>query len=133
MDYSFSFSLFIAPIFDLILALVWFMFLDVIMTNLDENGSNLLSLTHIVHSYFILLSGETLSFDRNEDFRSSFKKDPKNGRKQGGASHGRAPCSTIVLQWAGPCTARRTAVHLPRPVRLRDFRLFNYTNCKRFD
>ena len=131
MDYSFSFSLFIAPIFDLILALIWFIFLDVFMTNLDENGSNLLSLTHIVLiTYFVLLSGETLSFDRKEDFRSSFKKDwksnkdPKNGRIQGGASHG---------QWAGPCTARRTVMHLPRPARLRDFRLFNYTNCRRFD
>jgi len=46
-----------------------------------------------------------MGFDRNEDFRSSFKEDkksneaPKRCRKQGKAAHGRAPGNMAVLQW----------------------------------
>jgi len=73
-----------APIFDLILALIWFMFLNNFMSNLDQNGSNLLPLTHIVLiTYFVLLSGENpVGFDRKEYFWTSFKKDRKSNKAQ---------------------------------------------------
>jgi len=54
-----------------------------------------------------------VSFDRNEGIRSSFKEDRKSNeasktcRKQGKATHDRAPGSTAVPQQQWP----RTAVH----------------------
>jgi len=57
-----------------------------------------------------------VNFDRKEDFRSSFKEDrksneaPKKCRKQGEASHGRAPGCTAVLQRPGLHTTGRIAV-----------------------
>ena len=57
-----------------------------------------------------------MGFDRKEDFRSSFKEDWKSNeamkkrRKQGEASHGRAPGCTAVLQHPGLRTAGCTAV-----------------------
>ena len=47
-------GVFVAHIFDLILALIWSMFLDVFMSNLDEKGSHLHPLSHIVLiTYFL--------------------------------------------------------------------------------
>ena len=98
------------------------MFLDVFMSNLDENGSNLLLSCHIALTICsVLLSGETCRFDRKEDFRSNLKEEqrfdnaPKNRRRQDEGSH-------AVLQSLGPCTAvhgcrpavhRGTTVHPP--------------------
>ena len=62
----FTLVIILAPIFDTILALIWSMFHDLFMSNLDENRSNLLLLSHIMliksyHTYNVLC----LTFRRN--------------------------------------------------------------------
>jgi len=80
------------------------------MSNVDENGSNLLPLSHIVLiTYFVLLSGEIFGYDKErQTSRAISRKNrgptdgPRAKRKKTGSAHDHAQQGMVVLQGPQP-------------------------------